>query len=165
MTKWGLFRFKNDIIHYINRIKAGGGVGGIGSYPQIEKKHLSEFMIKTLTKLGIEGYFLNVVIKGIYNLQLTSYLMVMVSQATPSTAEQFKLASTLWGIIWQCIASPSFTYLLMCRIKNKAKMPFPYFSQHFASGFSKYNEVRKRKGRKLRKEEEKLYFEMIRLHT
>ena len=43
-----------------------------------EKKHLSEFMIKTLTKLGIEGYFLNV-IKGIYNLQLTSYLMVMVS--------------------------------------------------------------------------------------
>lgn len=29
MTKWGLFRFKNDIIHYINRIKAGGGVGGI----------------------------------------------------------------------------------------------------------------------------------------
>lgn len=65
-----------NVIHPVERIKGGHmttSTDGEKAFDRIQHS----FMIKTLSKLGIEGNFLNLTIwASMKNPQLTSYLMV-----------------------------------------------------------------------------------------
>lgn len=73
MQRWFLIWRSVNVIHHINRLK----MKIIWSYHWIQKKHFKNqhsVMINTLSKLGIDGIFLNL-IKSTYKISISNIML------------------------------------------------------------------------------------------